>query len=160
MQQPKHGADVRSSLAPAFSFNLKTFKSIVCRGGLRISHADGVLMGWRSDAGFEKGGMVRPERFELPTYCSGGNRSIQLSYGRAQSGYRNLWIRRFLGPTHMCGSETRTALGQGMLRKKASSRAEKPAGIEAHRHSCACCGPAETVRLLYGLFANGFDAGL
>jgi hypothetical protein len=26
---------------------------------------------------------VRPERFELPTYCSGGNRSIQLSYGRA-----------------------------------------------------------------------------
>ena len=31
--------------------------------------------------------MVRPERFELPTYCSGGNRSIQLSYGRASSGY-------------------------------------------------------------------------
>ena len=33
---------------------------------------------WR---GAEVGGvsceMVRPERFELPTYCSGGNRSIQ-----------------------------------------------------------------------------------
>jgi hypothetical protein len=27
---------------------------------------------------------VRPERFELPTYCSGGNRSIHLSYGRAE----------------------------------------------------------------------------
>ncbi len=27
--------------------------------------------------------MVRPERFELPTYSSGGCRSIQLSYGRA-----------------------------------------------------------------------------
>jgi hypothetical protein len=27
--------------------------------------------------------MVRPERFELPACCSGGNRSIQLSYGRA-----------------------------------------------------------------------------
>ena len=26
--------------------------------------------------------MVRPERFELPTYSSGGCRSIQLSYGR------------------------------------------------------------------------------
>ena len=31
--------------------------------------------------------MVRPERFELPTYCSGGNRSIQLSYGRAPRNY-------------------------------------------------------------------------
>ena len=31
--------------------------------------------------------MVRPERFELPTYCSGGNRSIHLSYGRPTSVY-------------------------------------------------------------------------
>jgi hypothetical protein len=29
--------------------------------------------------------LVRPERFELPTCCSGGNRSIQLSYGRIAS---------------------------------------------------------------------------
>jgi hypothetical protein len=28
---------------------------------------------------------VRPERFELPTYCSGGNRSIHLSYGRVDA---------------------------------------------------------------------------
>jgi hypothetical protein len=26
--------------------------------------------------------LVRPERFELPTCCSGGDHSIQLSYGR------------------------------------------------------------------------------
>jgi hypothetical protein len=31
--------------------------------------------------------LVRPERFELPTYCSGGNRSIHLSYGRLTSVY-------------------------------------------------------------------------
>jgi hypothetical protein len=30
-------------------------------------------------------GMVRPERFELPACCFGGNRSIQLSYGRAKA---------------------------------------------------------------------------
>jgi hypothetical protein len=28
--------------------------------------------------------MVRPERFELPACCFGGNRSIQLSYGRTR----------------------------------------------------------------------------
>src|SRR5882762_9743413 len=32
---------------------------------------------------FAAGKLVRPERFELPTYSSGGCRSIQLSYGRA-----------------------------------------------------------------------------
>jgi hypothetical protein len=30
--------------------------------------------------------MVRPERFELPACCFGGNRSIQLSYGRILAG--------------------------------------------------------------------------
>ncbi len=34
--------------------------------------------------------MVRPERFELPTYCSGGNRSIQLSYGRILPKYTSI----------------------------------------------------------------------
>jgi hypothetical protein len=37
--------------------------------------------------------MVRPERFELPTCCSGGNRSIQLSYGRAHSEYYEGMVR-------------------------------------------------------------------
>src|SRR5438093_2762641 len=37
--------------------------------------------------------LARPERFELPTYCSGGNRSIQLSYGR--DGLSSVYIQRF-----------------------------------------------------------------
>src|ERR1700730_15350577 len=41
--------------------------------------------------GKKRGNLVRPERFELPTYCSGGNRSIQLSYGRTP-----------LEPVYMC----------------------------------------------------------
>ncbi len=32
--------------------------------------------------------VVRPERFELPACCFGGNRSIQLSYGRTVCGLR------------------------------------------------------------------------
>ena len=43
------------------------------------------------------GKLVRPERFELPTYCSGGNRSIQLSYGRDLANYtyhRHLEVSR------------------------------------------------------------------
>src|SRR3984957_11054730 len=48
--------------------------------------------------------MVRPERFELPTCCSGGNRSIQLSYGRTDvyslHGYRNEHQRVTTGATH------------------------------------------------------------
>ena len=50
--------------------------------------------------------MARPERFELPTYSSGGCRSIQLSYGRVNSVY----IKRRLGRTRPARQETgRTA---------------------------------------------------
>ncbi len=38
--------------------------------------------------------MVRPERFELPTYCSGGNRSIHLSYGRSTVNYMTVYMRQ------------------------------------------------------------------
>ena len=40
------------------------------------------MLGRMADVGELSENLVRPERFELPTYCSGGNRSIHLSYGR------------------------------------------------------------------------------
>ena len=42
-----------------------------------------------------RAGMVRPERFELPTCCSGGNRSIQLSYGRTDHYSLHGWGKGF-----------------------------------------------------------------
>jgi hypothetical protein len=38
---------------------------------------------WEAGKYLDQRKLVRPERFELPTYSSGGCRSIQLSYGRA-----------------------------------------------------------------------------
>jgi hypothetical protein len=49
---------------------------------------------------------VRPERFELPTYSSGGCRSIQLSYGRTADSSSVHPSRRRLND---CGVETRLA---------------------------------------------------
>jgi hypothetical protein len=65
---------------------------------------------------------VRPERFELPTYCSGGNRSIHLSYGRAGSVYiPRLWPS--IGPWY-------SGKGRTVLKRKtrASGRGRRSAG--------------------------------
>ncbi|SPF42731.1 hypothetical protein SBA4_2970021 [Candidatus Sulfopaludibacter sp. SbA4] len=45
--------------------------------------------------------MVRPGRFERPTFCSGGKRSIQLSYGRTLWGAFILYqCSKSGGPRH------------------------------------------------------------
>ena len=49
--------------------------------------------------------LVRPERFELPTCCSGGNRSIQLSYGRAR-----------VDTVYMAGERASTITATGTLK--------------------------------------------
>ena len=38
--------------------------------------------------------MVRPERLELPTLCSEGRCSIQLSYGRSQRSFYKKSLQR------------------------------------------------------------------
>jgi hypothetical protein len=49
--------------------------------------------------------MARPERFELPTYSSGGCRSIQLSYGRVLISLQQTQSGCFDGAKHDFVSE-------------------------------------------------------
>ena len=52
-------------------------------GGLIVTISGEIVPKWEGGKYADQGKLVRPERFELPTYSSGGCRSIQLSYGRA-----------------------------------------------------------------------------
>src|SRR5204863_7884713 len=49
--------------------------------------------------------LARPERFELPTYSSGGCRSIQLSYGRVMFSVHRLFRAINFGKSH-CTSKS------------------------------------------------------
>ena len=70
--------------------------------------------------------MARPERFELPTYSSGGCRSIQLSYGRVVQVY----IGR-LGPSIYAGA------GGEMPRMVQTERSCQSLAVRVSSHNTA-----------------------
>jgi hypothetical protein len=69
--------------------------------------------------------MVRPERFELPTCCSGGNRSIQLSYGRAR--ISTVYMAEGNGIND--GLSTSLAGGRRTMTQRVRSSKSKPAKL-------------------------------
>jgi hypothetical protein len=83
-----------------------------------------------------EGNMVRPERFELPTCCSGGNRSIHLSYGRATD-VHSLHGRGY-------GLQCATSHGNraGDFTQKLESRPDKECGSRGIRAASALPEPA------------------
>src|SRR5215471_11622082 len=89
----------------------------------------GGVFGWviehlRSTATESKGEVVRPGRFERPTFCSGGKRSIQLSYGRTLHQQFNMprpfglsITDRFPGSVHLCPYGTMLSTDHSMSRR-------------------------------------------
>src|SRR5258708_1992128 len=91
--------------------------------------------------------MVRPERFELPTYCSGGNRSIHLSYGRVPASsvytgrgksFNGKWLLR-----HARRKRTRN-----LLLQKAQNLASGPEGSGSRRQINFRLGKVRCLRLI------------
>ena len=67
--------------------------------------------------------MARPARFELTTSASGGQRSIQLSYGRLDLQYR---LSNFIDHNHAVLRTAALVLALPLLLRAADSRARLP----------------------------------
>ena len=90
--------------------------------------------------------MVRPERFELPTYCSGGNRSIHLSYGRAASVYMGGLSGSNVSPRRaiVLGTrrENRAAVAKPSVRARSNSKLSPAASSSAATAAAATVSAA------------------
>ena len=97
----------------------------------------------------ERRNLVRPERFELPTYCSGGNRSIHLSYGRTTLSLHADWVAFNVNRVRIsahgdCASGRASAIGLGTVRSATRFYFQIVPGEETTRKRSVTVAPATT----------------